>query len=148
MMSPHHGQIIASKGTSVHFEFYALDPGVTITVDCGQGYYDPFTPAPTLTFVSVATPTSLNGETVYYAGGNRTLPNFCWSPYTIHGYYMTRLRPRHDGNGMRVYNQAGLDCVGDHLRNGQGPITAGNECGMKYSSSNNYSDHIYLHANP
>jgi hypothetical protein len=148
MMSPYHGKVINSKTTPVVFEFYATEPGVQITVDCGQGYYDPFVAAPTLTFTSVSTPTTLNGETVYYAGGSKVLPNICWSTYTIHGYYMTRLRPKQAGNSMRVYDQDGLDCVGDHLRDGEGPVTAGNECGMKYSNSNNYVNFIHLHANP
>ena len=145
MMSPHHGKVIPARTTSTQFTLYATQAGATITIDCAEGYFGSWQTS-VINFTAGSSPFTLNGETVYSAGGSRVIPFSCWSPGTIHGRYMTRLRPKQNGSSMRVYNQDGLDCLGAALGSGDGPITAGNACGMKFSNSNNFATFIHVHA--
>lgn len=143
MTSPYHGQTISDRSDAVTFNFYATSPNATVTIDCGPGYFDPYQNS-ILTFTSVTSPTTIHGETVYYAGGSRVVPSSCWDH--IHGSYMTRLRPKQDGRSMRVYDQAGLNCIGSALRAGDGPITAGSTCALTYSNSSNYLPYVRIFA--
>lgn len=142
MMSPVHGDIINDRNDQVTFTFYATSPSTEITVECAPSYFGSFIDAFSFTSSSNAFP--VNGDDVYSAGGRRVLPSGCWD--YVHGRWMTRIRPKQDGYSMRVYNEEGIDCLGTKLGEGDGALSAGNECGMKYSNSNNFSEIIYMYA--
>lgn len=144
MTAPHHGQVYPSKSTPIQFTFYAITAGATIEVSCGPGYFDPYQPV--FSVQASTHPLTLNGDTVYAASRKQVLPDSCWQ--YVHGRWMTRIRPRHDGRQMRVYTESGLDCLGEKLGDGEPMLLAGNDCAMTYANSSNQVPYVRIHANP
>jgi hypothetical protein len=145
MLSPTWGDEISSTAAAVSFSFYATESNRAITVDCAPGLIGaPFTNA--FTIQSGTSPWTYNGETVYPTSTSRVLPSHCWG--TFHGRPTTRLRPRQDGRSMMVYDDDGIDCIGEAFANGDGPTTAGYACRLTYSNSNNALPYVVIHARP
>lgn len=144
MLSPTWGDAIASTTSPVSFSFYATVANKPITVDCAPGILDP-TFFHAFTVTSGSSPWTYNGETVYPTSTSRVLPSICWGTY--HGRPTTRLRPRQDGSQMMVYDDDGIDCIGNAFGDGKGPVTAGYECGLTYSNSTTKIPYVVIHAN-
>lgn len=144
MLSPLWGDTIPSRNSSVSFSFYATAANTPITVDCSPEYIHPVW-TQIFTFQSGSSPWTYNGETVYASPTSRVIPGHCWKFW--HGKWRTQLRPRQNGSGMMVYDQAGVTCISDRFSEGKGPVTAGYECGLTYSNSSNKLPYVSISAN-
>lgn len=146
VLSPFHGQEIATRNTSVDFELWSLNANATMTVECAAGHDVTGNPYQQIfSFVSSGSPITLNGERVYFAGGDRVLPSHCWGIF--HGRWTTRLRFKQGTYNVRVYTEDGVQCQYDKIFDEQKtPTVASNECAMTYSNTGNYANYIYFYA--
>ncbi|HYO95586.1 MAG TPA: hypothetical protein VER33_13785 [Polyangiaceae bacterium] len=131
---PFHDDTIASTTSRITFNLYATQTEAVMTAECAT-HSSGFSAFGSKT--GSASPTTLNGESIYAAQLERVIPASCWDfgfgkPVTYLRFFQTK-----DGQTYNVmtFDNAGRTCIRDHFADGEGPVTAGFAC-AKTDNSN------------
>lgn len=124
---PFYDDTISSTTATVTFNLYATQPGALMTAECAT-HYSGFTEFGSK--VASNTPSTLAGESIYSAQLKKVIPASCWDYGWDKPVTWLRFFQKKDGEtyNVQVFNSDGPACLGEHVGDGEGWLTAGWAC--------------------